>query len=144
MIQPKISVVTVCYNAVNDIGKMIRKIVLILLCIFFLSSCQEKDKKVVVCWGDSLTAPHQETLKQKIKGLFVEDNDYPSVLQDNLGDDYDVINCGVGGENTLTIMGRQGAYPFILAHDVTINSKDCALENFMGNTDVPAIVFLGK
>ena len=47
MIQPKISVVTVCYNAVNDIGKMIRKIVLILLSIFFLSSCKEKDKKVV-------------------------------------------------------------------------------------------------
>ena len=79
MIQPKISAVTVCYNAVNDIGKMIRIIVLILLSIFFLSSCQEKDKKVVVCWGDSLTAPHQETLKQKIKGLFVEDNDYPYI-----------------------------------------------------------------
>lgn len=140
MIQPKISIVTVCYDAVNDIGKMIRKIVLILLCIFFLSSCQEKDKKVVVCWGDSLTAPHQETLKQKIKGLFFEDNDYPSVLQDNLGDDYDVINCGVGGENTLTIMGRQGAYPFVLAHDVSINTKESGLDNFIGNNDIPSFL----
>ena len=140
MIQPKISVVTVCYNAVNDIEKTIRLAVVFLVCIFFLSSCQEKDKKIVVCWGDSLTAPHQETLKQKIKGLFVEDNDYPSVLQENLGDDYDVINCGVGGENTLTIMGRQGAYPFVLAHDVTINTKESGLDNFIGNNDVPAFL----
>lgn len=140
MIQPKISVVTVCYNAVNDIEKTIRIAVLFLLCLFSLSSCQEKDKKIVVCWGDSLTAPHQETLKQKIKGLFIEDNDYPSVLQDNLGDDYDVINCGVGGENTLTIMGRQGAYPFVLAHDVTINTKESGLDNFIGNNDIPAFL----
>lgn len=139
MIQPKISVVTVCYNAVKDIEKTILRCGLLLFCLFLIS-CQGKDKKVVVCWGDSLTAPHQETVKQKIKGVFVDDYDYPSVLQEKLGDDYEVVNCGVGGENTLTIMGRQGAYPFVLAHDVTINTKESGLENFIGNNDVPAFL----
>ena len=139
MIQPKISVVTVCYNAVKDIKKK-SGCVLVMMTVVLLLSCQEKDKKVVCCWGDSLTAPHQETLKQKIKGLFVEDHDYPTVLQGLLGDDYEVVNCGVGGENTLTIMGRQGACPFMLAHDVTINTKESGLNNFIGNNDVPAFL----
>ena len=128
------------HDAVSKKEKKIKPICFFFLLLLLFASCQEEKKKVIVCWGDSLTAPHQETLKQKIRGIFVEDHDYPSVLQKILGDDYEVINCGVGGENTLTIMGRQGAYPFILAHDVTINSKDCGLENFMGNTDVPAFL----
>lgn len=93
------------HNAVSRNERKIRPVWFFLLLLLF-ASCQEEEKKVIVCWGDSLTAPHQETLKQKIRGIFVEDHDYP----------------------------------FILSHDVTINSKDCGLENFMGNTDVPAFL----
>lgn len=140
MIQQIKSKLAAFHNAVSKKEKKIKPVWFFFLLLLLFASCQEEKKKTIVCWGDSLTAPHRETLKQKIRGIFVEDHDYPSVLQKILGDDYEVINCGVGGENTLTIMGRQGAYPFILAHDVTINSKDCALENFMGNTDVPAFL----
>lgn len=133
MIQQIKTKLSAFYNAVSKKEKKIKPVWFFFLFLLLFSSCQKEKKKVIVCWGDSLTAPHRETLKQKIHGIFVEDHDYPSVLQKILGDDYEVINCGVGGENTLTIMGRQGAYPFILAHDVTINSKDCGLENFMEN-----------
>lgn len=94
------------HYAVSKKEKKIKPVWFFLLFLLLLASCQEAKKKVIVCWGDSLTAPHQGTLKQKIRGIFVEDHDYPSVLQKILGDDYEVINCGVGGENTLTIMGR--------------------------------------
>lgn len=77
------------YNAVSRKEKKIRPVWLFFLLLLFFASCQEEEKKTIICWGDSLTAPHQETLKQKIRGIFVEDHDYP----------------------------------FILAHDVTINSK---------------------
>lgn len=37
-------------------------------------------------------------------------------------------------------MGRQGAYPFVLAHDVTINTKESGLDNFIGNNDIPSFL----
>lgn len=81
--------------------------------ILFLSvlvSCSDDNgKKTVVCWGDSLTASHTNGtgFKGMVKGWIKGDDSYPGVLQDLLGDGYDVVNCGVGGESTLTIMARQ-------------------------------------
>lgn len=86
MIQQIKSKLAAFHNAVSKKEKKIKPAWFFLLLLFF-ASCQEE--KTIVCCGDSLTAPHQETLKQKIRGIFVEDHDYP----------------------------------FILAHDVTINSK---------------------
>lgn len=100
---------------------------------------------MVVCWGDSLTASHTNVggngIKQFLKEIIKGDDSYPGVLQDLLGDGYDVVNCGVGGEGTLTIMARQGAYPMILAHDVVLfNDEERKFDTFIGNNDIPSFI----
>lgn len=110
-----------------------------LWCLVFVTvlSCQSEDKKVIVCWGDSLTAPHNGRgvlgrLKGKILGT-----DYPGYLEEMLGSGFEVVNAGVGGENTLTIMARQGAYPMALAHDVVVAPGGCSP---VGDSDTSALV----
>ena len=104
-------------------------------------SCSEEEKKQIVCWGDSLTAPHTgKGIKGKVRRI-VKGAAYPEYLEEMLGNDYEIINCGVGGENTLTIMARQGAYPMKLAHDVVIfKSDEVKYKTFIGNNDVSAFV----
>lgn len=104
-------------------------------------ACAKSDKKEIVCWGDSLTAPTGgPTIKDKIRRI-IKGPAYPEYLKDMLGDDYEVINGGVGGENTLTIMARQGAYPMKLTHDITIFKDDEAdYKTFIGNNDIDAFV----
>ena len=96
---------------------------LTLLSILFIQlmvSCNEA-QKFVICWGDSLSAPwNRPSLTHGSLQSIFQGNDYPYYLQEILGNEYEVINAAVSGENTLTIMGRQGAYPMLLAHDVTI------------------------
>lgn len=58
-----------------------------------------------ITWGDSLTA-----------GAGGNGVSYPSVLQDLISTkvyELPVVNMGVGGENTDTIMGRAGSVPFV-------------------------------
>ena len=107
-----------------------------------LYACDENRKKEIVCWGDSLTAPHtSKTVKGKVKRMLNHDLSYPEYLQEIIGVDYQIINAGVGGENTLTIMARQGAYPMQLAHDVAIfKSDEVKFQTFIGNNDIPAFV----
>ena len=62
-------------------------------------------KETVNCWGDSLT-----------HGVGVGDSyskAFPYVLY-GLLDGREVINCGVGGENTINIASRQGGLPNIV------------------------------
>lgn len=62
-------------------------------------------KEIVNCWGDSLT-----------RGVGVGDSyskAFPYVLY-GLLDGREVINCGVGGENTINIASRQGGLPNIV------------------------------
>jgi hypothetical protein len=97
---------------------------------------------VIVCWGDSLTAPQrQDGYKQKIKDLLSPihefDKSYPSQMVNMLPDSFEVVNCGVGGENTLTIMARQGGAPMLLAHDVTVYKRNPVV---IGNRDIAAFV----
>ena len=113
------------------------KTVLWCLVFFTVLSCQSEDKKVIVCWGDSLTAPHNGRgvlgrLKGKVLGT-----DYPGYLEDMLGSRYEVVNAGVGGENTLTIMARQGAYPMKLAYDVVVAPEGSTA---IGDSDSAAFV----
>ncbi|WP_442844805.1 PL29 family lyase N-terminal domain-containing protein [Leeuwenhoekiella sp. H156] len=54
--------------------------------------------KRIACWGDSLTAGNQ----------------WPVLLQNILGATYSIVNCGVGGENSLTIGARQGGLPMYI------------------------------
>ena len=96
------------------------KFFLYFFCYSFFSlallSCQENEnpdkpkQKFIVCtWGDSLTA-----------GAGGSGTTYPNVLQSLLGDEFQVINCGVGGENAITIAARQGGIPMLLAHSVEL------------------------
>lgn len=79
----------------------------------------------VVCWGDSLTygacescmQPHPYATRLK------------TLLSQNLFSQYcgttrifcpPVINMGVGGETTATILGRNGAFPYVLSKDLVI------------------------
>lgn len=67
----------------------------------------------IVCWGDSLTA-----------GAGGDGTSYPSVLQGLIKQniyEIPVINMGVGGEDTNTILGRSGVAPFV-ANAFTIPS----------------------
>ena len=94
------------------------------LILVIVLACKSEEKKMIVCWGDSLTAPHNgRGIKGKLKRL-VMGTDYPGYLEEMLGSGFEVINAGVGGENSLTIMARQGAYPMKLAHDVVLTSDD--------------------
>ena len=110
--------------------------------LFLFLSCSDDDRKVIVCWGDSLTSPgYKNNFKGHVKHFFQGNKKYPEFFQDLLGDDFEVVNAGVGGENTLTIMARQGAYPMRLAHDVVVfRSGKKAYKTFVGNNDVPAFV----
>jgi hypothetical protein len=87
-----------------------------LLSLIFAVSCQsdeaedeQKQTQFICTWGDSLTA-----------GGGGSGTTYPDVLDSLLGEDYQVINCGIGGENTLTIAARQGGIPMLLAHAVEL------------------------
>ena len=105
-------------------------------------ACSDEEKKQIVCWGDSLTAPHcGKGIKGDIKRLVKYNFAYPEYLEDMIGDEYEIINGGVGGENTLTIMARQGAYPMKLAHDVVIfKSDEIKFKTLIGNNDIPAFI----
>lgn len=111
--------------------------------ILMIFSCTDDgEKKMIICWGDSLTAPHNTTgVKQFVKDILTPlynfDGSYPEQMKDMLPEDFEIVNCGVGGENTLAIMGRQGAAPLLLAHDVTIHKENTVV---IGNRDIQAFV----
>lgn len=76
----------------------------------------------IICWGDSLTAGSggggvtypgiiQQLLEEKLLAGFQGKISVPEVL-----------NMGVGGEDTNTILGRNGAVPFVVAADFVIPS----------------------
>lgn len=60
-------------------------------------------------WGDSLTA-----------GAGGNGKTYPGTIGQLAGDDYQIANRGVGGENTLTIAGRQGGIPMMIENSVEL------------------------
>lgn len=70
---------------------------------------ENKEKKIVVGWGDSLTA-----------GAGGLPTTYLTVLQDLMGPDYLMLNGGVGGETSNTISARQGSTPMTFDSDVTL------------------------
>lgn len=107
-----------------NIIKMFTKLALGGVLLMLLSCAEEKKERKIVCWGDSLTAPPlvDKSFKGLLKSLIYGDFSYPAFLQEGIGDDYEIINAGVGGENTLSIMARQGASPAILNQDIVIYS----------------------
>ena len=101
---------------------MMKKALCFSLCCILsivLLSCQDDDnqkeakQKLTICtWGDSL-----------MTGAGGGGTTYPPVLQSLLGDEFLVVNCGVGGENSLTIAARQGGIPTLLYDHVHFNAK---------------------
>ena len=74
----------------------------------------EKDRKIVICWGDSIT-----------QGMaMAEGNTYPEQLQAQLGNAYKVINAGVPGENSSTIAARANVIATVLRNDVTFKKGE--------------------
>lgn len=114
---------------------MIKKFFLLVLCATILLGCKKERKQIVVCWGDSLTMQHKDygirgNIKKWISGNFIDDS-YPGFLEEILGDKYEVVNCGVGGESTTTIAARQGSIPMFLNKDILFGEgeEEILLEN---------------
>lgn len=89
-------------------------------------------KKQVVCWGDSLTAgasSKNTTYVTEVKAVLTAKGfslpnasyNYVQTIAALLGtDNYQVVNCGVDGENINTIAAREGALPACIEANVTI------------------------
>lgn len=80
----------------------------------------------IIAWGDSLTA-----------GAGGEGVDYPSVLQKLIADNVykiPVVNMGVGGETTNTILGRSGSQPFVVS-EFTIPENNEKAEIFLSSSN---------
>ena len=111
----------------------------------------EKDKKIVICWGDSITQG---------MGMNIGDS-YPEVLQKYLGYEYKVINAGVPGENSSTISARANVLETCLRNDVTFkkgeaqvkldrelfigkNGEDIVLKGFGNKLPIDNVIIGGK
>lgn len=102
-----------------------KRIAFYVMCVLLLG-CTKDEKRTIVCWGDSLTMQHKDygirgNLEKWLSGNFIDDS-YPGFLEEMIGDEYKIINCGVGGENTLTIAGRQGSIPMFIAIDMIFDN----------------------
>lgn len=74
-------------------------------------------------------------MKGFIKSIVTSDDCYPKQLGDILGDEYEIVNCGVGGEKTLDIMASQGAAPMHLTNDTILpNDSFAKYKIFLGST----------
>ena len=72
----------------------------------------------VLCWGDSVT-----------EGMAMpRGKDYPAQLQSLLGEGYRVLNSGDGGENSVTIPVRQGAYRIVTADAIIFPAGESTVE----------------
>lgn len=76
----------------------------------------------IICWGDSLTA-----------GACGGGVSYPGELKNIIKKELQlngapIINMGVGGEDTNTILGRSGAVPFVTAEDMVIPTDGSPVE----------------
>ena len=76
----------------------------------------------ILCWGDSIT-----------EGMAMRDKSYPSRLQEMLRNEYTVLNGGDGGENTVTIVARQGALKLFTENDIVFEKGES--EVVIGNQD---------
>lgn len=90
----------------------------------------------IVCWGDSLTsgaggnsANYPQILESLIKKEICKKYDLTSDLDSTfekhlnmkeLSVKIPVVNMGVGGEDTISILGRNGALPFVVSEPLTI------------------------
>lgn len=108
----------------------------------------------IVCWGDSLTfgsggngVSYPETLSDLITKNILDKyspigSEYSGIISPfKYKLTIPVVNMGVGGENTATILGRNGAEPFVIDKDFTIpkgrNSVPISFSNKKGKEIAP-------
>ena len=93
----------------------------------------------VVCWGDSLTsgaggnsANYPKILEDLIRKNICKQYDLKAELNStfnkfvsakSLSVEIPVVNMGVGGEDTYSIMGRNGAIPYVVSEQLTIPAE---------------------
>lgn len=95
-------------------------------------------KKNVVCYGDSLTAGSDAAYNNTTgTGPWV------SVLKRLVGDDYEFLNRGVGGEDSATIAGRQGGVPFYLTSEIELPADTTPVELLKDTNESGKIIGLG-
>lgn len=95
----------------------------------------------IICWGDSLTAgaggngtTYPGTLQKLLQINITESlaldslRSYYGSLNNFDLDPVAVVNMGVGGEDTTTILGRNGAIPFVVADDFIIPADNTPVE----------------
>ncbi len=69
----------------------------------------------IVCWGDGRTY-----------GTYANGKSYPTLLRDIIEANdypYPVVNLGVYAEDSLTVLGRSGAIPFVVSNPFTISGN---------------------
>lgn len=66
----------------------------------------------IVCWGDEITLGGSESYPSFLSDL-IKQNGYP----------YEVFNLGVLGEDSRTVLGRNGALPFAVKEDFNIEGN---------------------
>ncbi len=75
----------------------------------------------IVTWGDSLTWSGDER--------YEIDGSWPGVLRRLLGQgEYEVINCGIPGEKSFEIFGRQGSMPLFTSKEITLPAGTTPVE----------------
>ena len=98
----------------------------------------------IICWGDALTAGaggngtnYPKVLETRINENIIEKYDLSSGITGEYKylakqEEYDinikVLNMGVGEETSSTILGRNGAVPFVLADDLIIPEGKTSIE----------------
>ena len=71
----------------------------------------ERTIKKIITWGDSFTI-----------GMGMKRDDcYPAILQKKLGEEYNVLNAGSSGENSVTVAARQGAIAVFTQNNVVFS-----------------------
>lgn len=96
--------------------------------IMIINISKINGKEIVSCWGDSLT--------RGVGAGSSYSKAFPYVLY-GLLDGREVINCGVGGENTVNIASRQGGLPNIVKPftiPADTNKLEIELTNIYGDS----------
>lgn len=106
----------------------------------------------IVCWGDSLTMgagsddgttyPNvlAELIKENVTDKF-DLNEIYNFTETIIVEKIPVVNMGVGGETTHTILGRNGAIPFVVSEKFTIPADilpvEISIESESGKSVAP-------
>lgn len=105
----------------------------------------QSDVPGIICWGDNLASGNGEestAYPQIIHDLLEENITSAFDINDIIQEEYsflastivtdistpDVLNLGVFGEDTVTILGRNGAVPYVISENFTVPAEEEPVE----------------